>query len=171
MVKVNYEEWFNNRNNADWSGWKDVKYIESTVGKSRYCDNWLQHSICFLNNYLMEKYVKDFLGLDYYGDDHLEWREGKGNNLPDFIDNKTKKTYEFKQMKDFMSLETIPERDWHNADVRLIYTRIDGRLYMIDRTESRTKMVFVANFRPFRIQYKELTIYERICTEESEVCQ
>lgn len=160
MVKVNYEEWIENLYNPNWSGWKDVKYIESTCGKSRaFPDDWLRHSICFLNNYIAEKEVKDILGVDYLTDDHLEWFEGKGENVPDFIDRDTNYTIEFKQTRDGLML-LKDDCNWHNANLRVVYIRDKGMLYyyLSDGTLKPIQPFSPTRYNPYEFEVSDYEI-------------
>lgn len=138
---VDYEEFAQNVYNPKWKGWKDVAEVEKTCKPSfMYKGNIIAHSICFLNNYFLEKAVKEALDLDYLGKDHTKWYAYSGTNISDFVD-KNGVTYELKQMKNFEGLARIPEEDWHGCDVRLAFFRTSDAVYKYDKDSRSWKFL------------------------------
>lgn len=148
-VYVNYEEWLNNLTNPEWQGWQKIKYIMTTVNPSKYTNDWRQHALFFLNNYQLEKKVKQILHLDWNGIDHEDLIEGKGKNAPDFVDKSTGYTFELKQMFDAKSLLLIKPNEWHGADYKLVYFRNERALYRYDDTTGN--LTYITNIRYMRV--------------------
>lgn len=157
---VDYEEFARNVYNPSWQGWKTIAKIESKCKPSYYYrGNVVAHAICFLNNYFLEKAIKEAMDLEFYGEDHDKWYCYSGVNTPDFID-KNGVTYELKQMKDLDRLYSIPIEDWHNCDIKLAYIRMSDALYKYDNKLKTWKLVkHIYNIKHIN-PLKALTDYE-----------
>lgn len=151
-LRMNYEEWLKNYEDENWSGWKIIDEIEKSTNppRSRLArENPRFHAMMFLNNYLLEKEVLNFLNRNGYnvrfnGDDHLDWIEGRGLDTPDYIDDKGR-TFELKQTGSLdMFCDYACGWNWHGADVRLVYIRDLGTLYQMKGNELK---VFAKNLR------------------------
>lgn len=128
LKRVYYKEFEQNAFNPTWSGWRTLIEIEKKLKPSKYYSDPISHMYLFLNNYWLEEAVRKELNLSYRNTDHIAIYDYCGLNLPDFIDEKGI-TYELKQGKDLNSLRLIAERDWHNCQIKLFYSRMDKRLY------------------------------------------
>ena len=128
LKKVYYKDFEQNAFNPTWSGWKTLIEIEKKLKPSKYYNDPISHMYLFLNNYWLEEAVRKELNLSYRNTDHIAIYDYCGLNLPDFVDEKGI-TYELKQGKDLQSLRLIAERDWHNCQIKLFYSRMDKRLY------------------------------------------
>lgn len=128
LKRVYYKDFEQNAFNPTWSGWKTLIEIEKKLKPSKYYSDPISHMYLFLNNYWLEEAVRKELNLSYRNTDHIAIYDYCGLNLPDFVDEKGI-TYELKQGKDLNSLRLIAERDWHNCQIKLFYSRMDKRLY------------------------------------------
>ena len=128
LKRVYYKDFEQNAFNPTWSGWKTLIDIEKKLKPSKYYNDPISHMYLFLNNYWLEEAVRKELNLSYRNTDHIAIYDYCGLNLPDFVDEKGI-TYELKQGKDLQSLRLIAERDWHNCQIKLFYSRMDKRLY------------------------------------------
>lgn len=128
LKRVYYKDFEQNAFNPTWSGWKTLIEIEKKLKPSKYYTDPISHMYLFLNNYWLEEAVRKELNLSYRNTDHIAIYDYCGLNLPDFVDEKGI-TYELKQGKDLNSLRLIAERDWHNCQIKLFYSRMDKRLY------------------------------------------
>lgn len=128
LKRVYYKDFEQNAFNPYWSGWKTLIEIEKKLKPSKYYNDPISHMYLFLNNYWLEEAVRKELNLSYRNTDHIAIYDYCGLNIPDFIDEKGI-TYELKQGKDLNSLRLIAERDWHNCQIKLFYSRMDKRLY------------------------------------------
>lgn len=128
LKRVYYKDFEQNAFNPTWSGWKTLIEIEKKLKPSKYYTDPISHMYLFLNNYWLEEAVRKELNLSYRNTDHIAIYDYCGLNLPDFVDEKGI-TYELKQGKDLQSLRLIAERDWHNCQIKLFYSRMDKRLY------------------------------------------
>lgn len=128
LKRVYYKDFEQNAFNPYWSGWKTLIEIEKKLKPSKYYNDPISHMYLFLNNYWLEEAVRKELNLSYRNTDHIAIYDYCGLNLPDFVDEKGI-TYELKQGKDLNSLRLIAERDWHNCQIKLFYSRMDKRLY------------------------------------------
>lgn len=128
LKRVYYKDFEQNAFNPTWSGWKTLIEIEKKLKPSKYYNDPISHMYLFLNNYWLEEAVRKELNLSYRNTDHIAIYDYCGLNIPDFIDEKGI-TYELKQGKDLNSLRLIAERDWHNCQIKLFYSRMDKRLY------------------------------------------
>lgn len=128
LKRVYYKDFEQNAFNPTWSGWKTLIEIEKKLKPSKYYNDPISHMYLFLNNYWLEEAVRKELNLSYRNTDHIAIYDYCGLNLPDFVDEKGI-TYELKQGKDLNSLRLIAERDWHNCQIKLFYSRMDKRLY------------------------------------------
>lgn len=128
LKRVYYKEFEQNAFNPTWSGWKTLIEIEKKLKPSKYYNDPISHMYLFLNNYWLEEAVRKELNLSYRNTDHIAIYDYCGLNLPDFVDEKGI-TYELKQGKDLQSLRLIAERDWHDCQIKLFYSRMDKRLY------------------------------------------
>lgn len=153
-IEVSYEEWLENESNVDWPGWKKLKEIESCIGKMKMmndCD-WLTHCYFFLNNYIQEMEIKDFLGVEFFGDDHLALRNYVGTNLPDFVDENDE-TYEYKSTTS-RNKDILDTFNWHRADHRYVYFRDEGILYCYDKgkLEAVAEMKFNRHYPKLKVK-------------------
>lgn len=128
LKRVYYKDFEQNAFNPTWSGWRTLIEIEKKLKPSKYYNDPISHMYLFLNNYWLEEAVRKELNLSYRNTDHIAIYDYCGLNLPDFIDEKGI-TYELKQGKDLNSLRLIAERDWHNCQIKLFYSRMDKCLY------------------------------------------
>ena len=128
LKRVYYKDFEQNAFNPTWSGWKTLIEIEKKLKPSKYYNDPISHMYLFLNNYWLEEAVRKELNLSYRNTDHIAIYDYCGLNLPDFIDEKGI-TYELKQGKDLQSLQLITERDWHDCQIKLFYSRMDKCLY------------------------------------------
>ena len=128
LKRVYYKDFEQNAFNPTWSGWKTLIEIEKKLKPSKYYNDPISHMYLFLNNYWLEEAVRKELNLSYRNTDHIAIYDYCGLNIPDFIDEKGI-TYELKQGKDLNSLRLIAERDWHNCQIKLFYSRMDKCLY------------------------------------------
>lgn len=128
LKRVYYKDFEQNAFNPTWSGWRTLIEIEKKLKPSKYYNDPISHMYLFLNNYWLEEAVRKELNLSYRNTDHIAIYDYCGLNIPDFIDEKGI-TYELKQGKDLNSLRLIAERDWHNCQIKLFYSRMDKRLY------------------------------------------
>ena len=128
LKRVYYKDFEQNAFNPTWSGWRTLIEIEKKLKPSKYYNDPISHMYLFLNNYWLEEAVRKELNLSYRNTDHIAIYDYCGLNLPDFVDEKGI-TYELKQGKDLNSLRLIAERDWHNCQIKLFYSRMDKRLY------------------------------------------
>lgn len=128
LKRVYYKDFEQNAFNPTWSGWKTLIEIEKKLKPSKYYNDPISHMYLFLNNYWLEEAVRKELNLSYRNTDHIAIYDYCGLNLPDFVDEKGI-TYELKQGKDLNSLQLIAERDWHDCQIKLFYSRMDKRLY------------------------------------------
>ena len=128
LKRVYYKDFEQNAFNPTWSGWKTLIDIEKKLKPSKYYTDPISHMYLFLNNYWLEEAVRKELNLSYRNTDHIAIYDYCGLNLPDFVDEKGI-TYELKQGKDLNSLRLIAERDWHDCQIKLFYSRMDKRLY------------------------------------------
>ena len=128
LKRVSYKELEQNAFNPTWSGWKTLIEIEKKLKPSKYYTDPISHMYLFLNNYWLEEAVRKELNLSYRNTDHIAIYDYCGLNLPDFVDEKGI-TYELKQGKDLNSLRLIAERDWHDCQIKLFYSRMDKCLY------------------------------------------
>ena len=128
LKRVYYKDFEQNAFNPTWSGWRTLIEIEKKLKPSKYYTDPISHMYLFLNNYWLEEAVRKELNLSYRNTDHIAIYDYCGLNLPDFVDEKGI-TYELKQGKDLQSLRLIAERDWHNCQIKLFYSRMDKRLY------------------------------------------
>lgn len=128
LKRVYYKDFEQNAFNPAWSGWRTLIEIEKKLKPSKYYNDPISHMYLFLNNYWLEEAVRKELNLSYRNTDHIAIYDYCGLNLPDFVDEKGI-TYELKQGKDLNSLRLIAERDWHNCQIKLFYSRMDKRLY------------------------------------------
>ena len=128
LKRVYYKDFEQNAFNPTWSGWRTLIEIEKKLKPSKYYSDPISHMYLFLNNYWLEEAVRKELNLSYRNTDHIAIYDYCGLNLPDFVDEKGI-TYELKQGKDLNSLRLIAERDWHNCQIKLFYSRMDKRLY------------------------------------------
>ena len=128
LKRVYYKDFEQNAFNPTWSGWRTLIEIEKKLKPSKYYNDPISHMYLFLNNYWLEEAVRKELNLSYRNTDHIAIYDYCGLNLPDFVDEKGI-TYELKQGKDLQSLRLITERDWHNCQIKLFYSRMDKRLY------------------------------------------
>lgn len=128
LKRVYYKDFEQNAFNPTWSGWKTLIEIEKKLKPSKYYTDPISHMYLFLNNYWLEEAVRKELNLSYRNTDHIAIYDYCGLNIPDFIDEKGI-TYELKQGKDLNSLRLIAERDWHNCNIKLFYSRMDKCLY------------------------------------------
>lgn len=139
---VDYEELFENALNYRWQGWKNayevMKSVEEQDSRSFVFPNsTIKHLLQFLNNYMVEKRVKDKLKLKWNSDDHDKFYEKKGEQKADFIDADGR-TYELKSRRTFESAQKI--MNWYGADVRLIYCTGNDTLYEYKQDESFEKI-------------------------------
>ena len=128
LKRVYYKDFEQNAFNPYWSGWKTLIEIEKKLKPSKYYNDPISHMYLFLNNYWLEEAVRKELNLSYRNTDHIAIYDYCGLNLPDFVDEKGI-TYELKQGKDLNSLRLIAERDWHDCQIKLFYSRMDKCLY------------------------------------------
>ena len=128
LKRVYYKDFEQNAFNPTWSGWRTLIEIEKKLKPSKYYNDPISHMYLFLNNYWLEEAVRKELNLSYRNTDHIAIYDYCGLNLPDFVDEKGI-TYELKQGKDLNSLRLIAERDWHNCQIKLFYSRMDKCLY------------------------------------------
>ena len=128
LKRVYYKDFEQNAFNPTWSGWRTLIEIEKKLKPSKYYNDPIRHMYLFLNNYWLEEAVRKELNLSYRNTDHIAIYDYCGLNIPDFIDEKGI-TYELKQGKDLNSLRLIAERDWHNCQIKLFYSRMDKCLY------------------------------------------
>lgn len=128
LKRVYYKDFEQNAFNPTWSGWRTLIEIEKKLKPSKYYNDPISHMYLFLNNYWLEEAVRKELNLSYRNTDHIAIYDYCGLNLPDFVDEKGI-TYELKQGKDLNSLQLIAERDWHDCQIKLFYSRMDKRLY------------------------------------------
>ena len=128
LKRVYYKDFEQNAFNPTWSGWKTLIEIEKKLKPSKYYNDPISHMYLFLNNYWLEEAVRKELNLSYRNTDHIAIYDYCGLNLPDFVDEKGI-TYELKQGKDLNSLRLIAERDWHDCQIKLFYSRMDKCLY------------------------------------------
>ena len=128
LKRVYYKDFEQNAFNPTWSGWRTLIEIEKKLKPSKYYNDPISHMYLFLNNYWLEEAVRKELNLSYRNTDHIAIYDYCRLNLPDFVDEKGI-TYELKQGKDLQSLRLIAERDWHNCQIKLFYSRMDKRLY------------------------------------------
>ena len=128
LKRVYYKDFEQNALNPTWSGWRTLIEIEKKLKPSKYYNDPISHMYLFLNNYWLEEAVRKELNLSYRNTDHIAIYDYCGLNLPDFVDEKGI-TYELKQGKDLQSLRLIAERDWHDCQIKLFYSRMDKRLY------------------------------------------
>ena len=128
LKRVYYKDFEQNAFNPTWSVWRTLIEIEKKLKPSKYYNDPISHMYLFLNNYWLEEAVRKELNLSYRNTDHIAIYDYCGLNIPDFIDEKGI-TYELKQGKDLNSLRLIAERDWHNCQIKLFYSRMDKRLY------------------------------------------
>ena len=128
LKRVYYKDFEQNAFNPTWSGWKTLIEIEKKLKPSKYYTDPISHMYLFLNNYWLEEAVRKELNLSYRNTDHIAIYDYCGLNLPDFVDEKGI-TYELKQGKDLNSLRLIAERDWHDCQIKLFYSRMDKCLY------------------------------------------
>ena len=128
LKRVYYKDFEQNAFNPTWSGWRTLIEIEKKLKPSKYYNDPISHMYLFLNNYWLEEAVRKEVNLSYRNTDHIAIYDYCGLNLPDFVDEKGI-TYELKQGKDLQSLRLIAERDWHNCQIKLFYSRMDKRLY------------------------------------------
>ena len=128
LKRVYYKDFEQNAFNPTWSGWRTLIEIEKKLKPSKYYSDPISHMYLFLNNYWLEEAVRKELNLSYRNTDHIAIYDYCGLNLPDFVDEKGI-TYELKQGKDLQSLQLIAERDWHDCQIKLFYSRMDKRLY------------------------------------------
>lgn len=128
LKRVYYKDFEQNAFNPTWSGWKTLIDIEKKLKPSKYYTDPISHMYLFLNNYWLEEAVRKELNLSYRNTDHIAIYDYCGLNLPDFVDEKGI-TYELKQGKDLNSLRLIAERDWHDCQIKLFYSRMDKCLY------------------------------------------
>ena len=128
LKRVYYKDFEQNAFNPTWSGWRTLIEIEKKLKPSKYYNDPISHMYLFLNNYWLEEAVRKELNLSYRNTDHIAIYDYCGLNLPDFIDEKGI-TYELKQGKDLQSLQLITERDWHDCQIKLFYSRMDKCLY------------------------------------------
>lgn len=128
LKRVYYKDFEQNAFNPTWSGWRTLIEIEKKLKPSKYYNDPISHMYLFLNNYWLEEAVRKELNLSYRNTDHIAIYDYCGLNLPDFVDEKGI-TYELKQGKDLNSLRLIAEKDWHNCQIKLFYSRMDKRLY------------------------------------------
>ncbi len=128
LKRVYYKDFEQNAFNPTWSGWRTLIEIEKKLKPSKYYNDPISHMYLFLNNYWLEEAVRKELNLSYRNTDHIAIYDYCGLNLPDFIDEKGI-TYELKQGKDLNSLQLIAERDWHDCQIKLFYSRMDKCLY------------------------------------------
>lgn len=153
MIKsINYKQAYQNIYNLEWSGWRDfldtVKYVEDCGSKSKkYPDNQLMHGIQFINNYYTEEAVRRLLKLEFLGDDHEELKPRAGvPNTPDFIDPRTRETYELKCR---FNLDAAFNNNWNDADHCLLLCAQNNVLYEYfpqSRTFERIKEDFRAPY-------------------------
>lgn len=128
LKRVYYKDFEQNAFNPTWSGWRTLIEIEKKLKPSKYYNDPISHMYLFLNNYWLEEAVRKELNLSYRNTDHIAIYDYCGLNLPDFVDEKGI-TYELKQGKDLQSLQLIAERDWHDCQIKLFYSRMDKCLY------------------------------------------
>ena len=128
LKRVYYKDFEQNAFNPTWSGWRTLIEIEKKLKPSKYYNDPISHMYLFLNNYWLEEAVRKELNLSYRNTDHIAIYDYCGLNLPDFVDEKGI-TYELKQGKDLQSLQMIAERDWHDCQIKLFYSRMDKCLY------------------------------------------
>ena len=128
LKRVYYKDFEQNAFNPTWRGWRTLIEIEKKLKPSKYYNDPISHMYLFLNNYWLEEAVRKELNLSYRNTDHIAIYDYCGLNLPDFVDEKGI-TYELKQGKDLNSLQLIAERDWHDCQIKLFYSRMDKRLY------------------------------------------
>ena len=128
LKRVYYKDFEQNAFNPTWSGWRTLIEIERKLKPSKYYNDPISHMYLFLNNYWLEEAVRKELNLSYRNTDHIAIYDYCGLNLPDFVDEKGI-TYELKQGKDLNSLRLIAERDWHDCQIKLFYSRMDKCLY------------------------------------------
>ena len=128
LKRVYYKDFEQNAFNPTWSGWRTLIEIEKKLKPSKYYNDPISHMYLFLNNYWLEEAVRKELNLSYRNTDHIAIYDYCGLNLPDFVDEKGI-TYELKQGKDLNSLRLIAERDWHDCQIKLFYSRMDKSLY------------------------------------------
>ena len=128
LKRVYYKDFEQNAFNPTWSGWRTLIEIEKKLKPSKYYNDPISHMYLFLNNYWLEEAVRKELNLSYRNTDHIAIYDYCGLNLPDFVDEKGI-TYELKQGKDLNSLRLIAERDWHDCQIKLFYSRMDKCLY------------------------------------------
>ena len=128
LKRVYYKDFEQNAFNPTWSGWRTLIEIEKKLKPSKYYNDPISHMYLFLNNYWLEEAVRKELNLSYRNTDHIAIYDYCGLNLPDFVDEKGI-TYELKQGKDLNSLRLIAERDWHDCQIKLFYSRMNKCLY------------------------------------------
>ena len=128
LKRVYYKDFEQNAFNPTWSGWRTLIEIEKKLKPSKYYNDPISHMYLFLNNYWLEEAVRKELNLSYRNTDHIAIYDYCGLNLPDFVDEKGI-TYELKQGKDLQSLRLIAEKDWHDCQIKLFYSRMDKCLY------------------------------------------
>ena len=128
LKRVYYKDFEQNAFNPTWSGWRTLIEIEKKLKPSKYYNDPISHMYLFLNNYWLEEAVRKELNLSYRNTDHIAIYDYCGLNLPDFVDEKGI-TYELKQGKDLQSLQLIANKDWHNCQIKLFYSRMDKCLY------------------------------------------
>ena len=128
LKRVYYKDFEQNAFNPTWSGWRTLIEIEKKLKPSKYYNDPISHMYLFLNNYWLEEAVRKELNLSYRNTDHIAIYDYCGLNLPDFVDEKGI-TYELKQGKDLQSLQLIAEKDWHDCQIKLFYSRMDKCLY------------------------------------------
>lgn len=128
LKRVYYKDFEQNAFNPTWSGWRTLIEIEKKLKPSKYYNDPISHMYLFLNNYWLEEAVRKELNLSYRNTDHIAIYDYCGLNLPDFVDEKGI-TYELKQGKDLQSLQLIADKDWHNCQIKLFYSRMDKCLY------------------------------------------
>ena len=128
LKRVYYKDFEQNAFNPTWSGWRTLIEIEKKLKPSKYYNDPISHMYLFLNNYWLEEAVRKELNLSYRNTDHIAIYDYCGLNLPDFVDEKGI-TYELKQGKDLQSLQLIADKDWHDCQIKLFYSRMDKCLY------------------------------------------
>ena len=128
LKRVYYKDFEQNAFNPTWSGWRTLIEIEKKLKPSKYYNDPISHMYLFLNNYWLEEAVRKELNLSYRNTDHIAIYDYCGLNLPDFVDEKGV-TYELKQGKDLQSLQLIANKDWHDCQIKLFYSRMDKCLY------------------------------------------
>lgn len=133
---ISFEELYKNAYNKSWKGWKELKeimfVIEAKGSKSyKHKDSKVKHAFEFLNNYLLEKEIKNLIGLEFIDPQSHEYLYDKvGDEVKaDFIDPVRNETYDLQCRWNFDDIHTL---NFHKADHKLIYIKKTNNLYEYD---------------------------------------